>query len=111
MTEKEQSLMDKIKSGFGSISNILFSSIFPPIVEGAELIMKNVEERIMQIEKKIIKKITHLLIIGFGGVLLIFALLFFLIENLSWSYATAFFAVGIIIFVVGLMLKIGETNK
>jgi hypothetical protein len=83
----------------------------PPIAEGAEMVMKNIDSRILCIEKRILRKISFLIILGFGGVLLIFALLFFLINYLSWSNAVAFFFVGIIIFIIGLILKIRESDK
>jgi energy-converting hydrogenase Eha subunit C len=50
------------------------------------------------------------MIISFGGVLLIFALFFSLKEYLDLSNAAAFFSIGIIVFVIGLLLKVGESN-
>jgi len=75
------------------------------------MIMKNIDNRIVLIEKRILRKISTLLIIGFGGVFLILALLFFLIEHLGWSKAAAFFSIGITVFVIGLLLKAGEANR
>jgi len=111
MVEKEQGFMGMIKDGLSYISQIVTASILPPITEGAEMVMKNVEERIMHIQKRMLREISSLVIIGFGGVFLILALLFFLIENLGLSKAVAFFSIGIIIFVIGLLLKIRESNK
>ncbi|RJQ18200.1 hypothetical protein C4573_00575 [Candidatus Woesearchaeota archaeon] len=107
MTEKDHGFMGMIKDGLSFISQTLAASIFPPIAEGAEMVMKNIEERITQIEKRVLKKMAYLLIIVFGTVFLIFALFFFLIENLGWSNAAAFFSIGITIFVIGLLLKVG----
>jgi len=110
-SEKKRGFMDVIKSVLSYISQIISSSIFPQIAEGAEMIMKNIDNRIVLIEKRILRKISTLLIIGFGGVFLILALLFFLIEHLGWSKAAAFFSIGITVFVIGLLLKAGEANR
>ena len=109
--KKEHGFMDRIKDGLIYIFKILSSNIFPQIAEGAEMIMKNIDNRIVLIEKRILRKISTLLIIGFGGVFLILALLFFLIEHLGWSKAAAFFSIGITVFVIGLLLKVGEANR
>jgi len=82
---KENGFMDIIKEGLGYVSKIITASILPPIAEGAEVIMKDIEERIMLIQKRMLRKISSLVIIGFGAVLLIFALFFFLTESLGWS--------------------------
>jgi VIT1/CCC1 family predicted Fe2+/Mn2+ transporter len=73
--------------------------------------MKNIDDRIIQVENRIFRKISHLLIIWFGGVFLIFALLFFLIEYLGWSNAVAFFSIGITVFIIGLLLQLGDSNR
>ena len=124
--EKEGGFMDLIKDGLRHISQIISSSVFPPIAEGTdmvmknaedriEMIMKNIEDRIIRVEKRIenriLRRISSLLIMGFGGVFLLFALFFFMIEYLGWSKAAAFFSVGIIVFVIGLLLKAGESDK
>ena len=113
MTEnkKEHGLMDKIKIGLSNVTHIISASVVPTITEGAEKVMKNIDNRIILIEKRILRKVTSLIILGFGGIFLIFALLFFLIESIGWSKAVAFFSIGIIIFIIGLLLKLGESNK
>jgi predicted MFS family arabinose efflux permease len=109
--EKKHKFMDTIKSGIGYISEIISASIFPRIAEGAESIMKNIDDRIKLIEKRILRKISVLMIIWLGCMFLIFSLFFFLREYLNWSNTASFFSIGIIIFVTGLLLKIGESEK
>jgi hypothetical protein len=117
--EKEGGFMDMIKDGIkdglSNISQIISASIFPPIAEGTDRVMKNIEDRIIRIEKRIenriLRKITSLLIMGLGAVFLLFALFFFLIEYFGWSKAAAFFSIGMIVFVIGLLLKAGESNR
>jgi len=110
-SEKEHGFMDVIKSVLGSISQVILASVLPPIAEGAESVMKKIEDRLVIIEKRIIRKIYSLMLICVGGLFLVFSLLFFLIEYLNWSKTTAFFSIGILIFVIGLLLKIGESDK
>lgn len=108
---KKRRFMDMIKDVFSYISNIVSASIFPSIVEGTEMVINNIEGRIIRIEKRLLRKISSLLIIGFGGIFLIFALFFFLTEYLGWNNAAAFFSIGITIFVIGLLLKLGEPDR
>jgi VIT1/CCC1 family predicted Fe2+/Mn2+ transporter len=89
----------------------MMAGIFPPIEEGTERVIKNIEDRMMLIEKRILRKISSLLIIGFGGIFLVLALLYFLTEYLGWTNAAAFFSVGITVFVIGLLLKAGESER
>jgi len=109
--EKKHGFIGIIKEGLSYLPQILSASIFPKITEGTEMVMKNIDNKIIQIEKRVLRKIYSSLIIGFGGVYLTFALFFLLIEYLNWSKAAAFFSIGIIIFIIGLILKIGELNK
>ncbi|PIN81584.1 hypothetical protein COV13_00825 [Candidatus Woesearchaeota archaeon CG10_big_fil_rev_8_21_14_0_10_32_9] len=110
-SKKENWIMEMIKEVLGYIPQIISASVFSPIAQSTELIMKNIEERIMQMEKRIMRKISSLLIIGIGAIFLIFALFFFLLEFLGWSSTAAFFSIGIIIFVIGLLLKVGGFDK
>jgi len=109
--DKGHGFMDIIKDGLGFISQIITASIIPPIAESAEVVMKNIEERIIRIEKRILRKLTSFVILGVGILFLIFALLFFLIEYIGWSHTAAFFSIGITIFVIGLLIKLKESDN
>jgi hypothetical protein len=109
--EKKQGFRGIIKDILNYISQTILESILPPIAGGTEMVMNNIEDRIMRIEKRIMRKISSFLIIGFGEVLLIFALFFFLIEYLGLSNTTAFFYIGITVFVIGILLKLGEPDR
>lgn len=86
-----------IKSLTETISNVMFS----PIYEKSEVIMNN-------LEKRIIRKMCSIITIGVGALFLVFALFFFLTENLGWNNPEALFSIGIIIFVSGLIIKLME---
>lgn len=112
MVEEEKiGLMDTIKEGFSYISQIIFAGIFPQIAEGTEMVMKTIDDRIKKIETRILKKISSLLIILFGGILLVFGVFFFLTEFLGWSKAGAFFSISIIIFVIGFIIRLTGNYK
>jgi len=109
--EKKHGFMDIIKGWLTHITKIISSSISSPIAEATEMVMNNIESRIIQIEKRIMRHLSSLLIILFGGVFLTFAFFFFLIDFLGWNNATALFFIGIIFFVIGLILKVRESNN
>lgn len=109
--ENTHKFMDKIKSGLSYIPKIISASISQPIADSAELVMNKIDDKIVLIEKRIMRKMYSLLTIGFGAVVLIFALFFFLRESLGWSNAAALFSIGITVFVIGLLMKLGEPNR
>jgi len=109
--EKSHGFMDLVKEGLGALAQTIAASIFPPMAGGAELVMKKVEESILRMEKRLLRKISSLFIIGFGGSLLVVSLFFFLRDFLGWSNALAAFSLGIIVFVTGLLLKVAESNE
>jgi len=109
--EKKHGFMDIIKDGLGYVSQIILASMVPPITQGAEVIMKKIDDRMILLENRVLKKISSLIILGFGAVFLIIALLFFLTEYLHWTNAVSFFSIGITIFVIGLILKLMESGK
>ena len=109
--EKKYGFKSIIKEWLNYISHLISANILSPIEEGTEILMRNLENRIIRVEKKILRDITSLLIIGFGGVFLIFALFFFLKEFLGLSNALAFFSIGGIVFVIGLLLKLKEFRR
>ncbi|MFO8015679.1 MAG: hypothetical protein R6U32_01100 [Candidatus Woesearchaeota archaeon] len=109
--DNEGGFTGKIKEGLSYISQIASEGIFPPIAESAERVMRNIEDKMMHIEKRILRRIGSFLIIGFGSIFLTFALFFFLIEYLSWTKTASFFFIGMTIFVVGLLLRLSESGR
>lgn len=83
----------------------IYETIFSPITNGVEKIMTNVEGGIIKIERRVLMEVSSLLIMGLGGLFLVFALFFFMIEFLELGKAISFFSVGVIVFVIGILLK------
>lgn len=109
--KKENRFLDIVKSGSSYISQIISAAIFQPLEDGAKRVADNLNEKIAIIEGRIIRRAYSSLIIGLGGVFLVLALLFYLKEFLAWSNTAAFFSIGVVIFVIGLMLKLGESRR
>ncbi len=109
--ERKHIFMDMIKDGLSYLSQIVSAAISPLIAEGTEMVMKTIEKRIIYLKKRIARNIFSLLMISFGSIFLIFALFFFLIENLSLTKSASFFYIGIIIFVLGLLLRLFESDR
>jgi len=110
--ESENSgIIGMIKEGLSSISAIVSASIFPQLAKGVDVVMGTIDHRILRIERRIFRKMTSLSLLAFGGILLSFSFFFGLREFLGWSSAIAFFTVGTIIFIIGLLLKVGESGR
>ena len=95
-----------VKDGLRFAFKLASASIFPSIIEGTESIMNIIEKRIAQVEKRIIRNISSLLVIILGGIFLIFSFFFFLVEYLSWSKTASFFSLGVLIILAGLLYKL-----
>ncbi len=110
-SKKEYGFMSIIKDGLNYSFQIILASIFSQITESINLIIKDIEKKIIQIEKRMLRKILSLLIILFGGIFLILGIFFFLIEFLGWSKTVAFFFIGLNVIVIGFMLKVAGYDK
>ena len=109
MTEKkENGFMDIIKDLISNLSHKILGNLIVPIIDSTEIIVHNIENKIQKIQTSIIRKISYFLIIIFGAILLIFSLIFYLIEYLKWSKSLAYFSIGITIVVIGIILKIKD---
>jgi hypothetical protein len=108
---KKNKFMNIVYEVLNFISKIISVSIFPSIEEGTERIMRNIEDRIMIIKRRIIMQIYFILISCFGLVFLIFAIFFFMKEYLAWNNTISFLSIGITIFIISLILKIKESNR
>jgi VIT1/CCC1 family predicted Fe2+/Mn2+ transporter len=93
--EKKNGIMDIIKDVLSYIPQIISASIVPSIAKSTEIVLNNIETRIMQIEKSIARRVSSFFIMFFGGIFLIFAIFFSLKEYLEWSNSMAFFTIGI----------------
>lgn len=103
-------LLHTIKQGLSYVPQIVSESLLPNIVKSGEVVLKRFDDRLLFIERRIIRKMSSLLVIGFGGVLLIFSLFFFF-SDLGLSNALSFLYIGVIVFVIGVLLKVMESSE
>ena len=112
MTEhKESGFLDLIRNGFDQVSKIISEGIFSQVTEGTDMVLKNIEHRLLRMEQRILRKLSSFLVIGFGCIFLVFALFFFQKEYLGWSNTAAFFFIGVTVFMIGILLKTGEYGR
>jgi len=109
--EKKQGWTALLKDGLHYFSQVISANIFSPLAEGAETVLRNIECRIIRIEQRMLRKLSSWIVLWLGGIFLLFALFSFLREYLGWNNTIAFFSLGIVIFVSGLLLKIREAEK
>lgn len=108
--EKKHGFAGMVKEVFSYISGIASAGILPQILERVNKVMKNIDYRLIQVERRIFRKMYSLLIITFGGLFIIFSLFFILKDYFGFSNAFSFFSIGIFLFMIGFMLKIGEDD-
>ncbi|MFH0875624.1 MAG: hypothetical protein V1859_06815 [archaeon] len=103
--KKESGFFGTIKDLLGLVSQTMSTIIYQPI---AEMVLQNIENRIIKIEKRIIRKVSSLAVILLGAIFLVLALFSFLVDFFGWSKALAYFTIGIALLLFGLVLKTRE---
>ncbi len=104
--EKEnRGFVDIIVDGLDSIAKRILENISASFSKEFEKISHNFEERLVQIEQKILLMIFSFAIIGISMIFIAFALFFYLREYLGWSNSASFLTIGIIMLAAGLLLK------
>lgn len=111
MAKKEDGFTGMLKYVLEYISGIVSSSVFSSVAEGTKIVMGIIEKRLLLLQRKMLLSLSSFVIMGFGALLLVFALFFFMIENLGWSYSAAFLVVGIIVIFTGIILKLGGLSR
>jgi hypothetical protein len=109
--KKERGFIESLKGGLSYLSKLISATIFPSLMVGAGTVMKTIDSQIIRIERRLLRNVSSILIIGFGAGLLIFALISYLKDFFGWSNAAALFSVGIIVSVLGLLLRLGNSDN
>jgi hypothetical protein len=110
-SKKELGFMGRVRAGLSGLTHAVVTSIVSPIAAGAEGVMDSMDERVMRMEKRIQKKLSALMVIGFGAALLVGALFYFLRESLGWSNVLTFFSLGMTIVVIGLLFRVKNAES
>ncbi|PIN93812.1 hypothetical protein COU54_01705 [Candidatus Pacearchaeota archaeon CG10_big_fil_rev_8_21_14_0_10_31_24] len=109
--EKENRFRSSLKEGLSYISNVISAKLFNQIIGSTQRVIDNIEDRIMKIQKNLLRKILIVQVFWLGIVLLIFALFFFIKDFFDWNNSISFLFIGIIVFIIALVLQFGEQNK
>src|SRR3989338_7842824 len=102
---KAMVLMDSIKSGFGSISDAVFSGFFSSVNREADVLIDKLEERALALQERLLKNLAVALVIGIAGAFIIFSAYFYLVESQQMSKAGAFLLLGILMIIAGWLIK------
>lgn len=108
--ENNSGLKTILENGLGYISSIISEKMYPRRDENTETFMKNIDNTVLTIEKRVLRKILSFIVIGVGTLFLLFALFSYVKESLGWSNSLAYLSLGIIILIIGLILKLNENE-
>ena len=101
--KKNRGFIEVVKDCLDYSAQKISANMAPPIIiEIVERIAQSLENRIISIEERLMKKMFSFVLIGFGVIFLVFALFFFLREFLGWSNSVGFFSIGIVMLAIGL---------
>jgi VIT1/CCC1 family predicted Fe2+/Mn2+ transporter len=103
--QKKEGFMKLINDALNYVMELIMIKTSLYVNEGAEIITKIIEKKMMRLIKKIQIKMASFTLLLLGVIFLILALLFFLIENLMWSKTIAFLVMGVIIFIAGYLIN------
>jgi len=92
------------KKSFPSMISTFLSSIFSSlknsIAKGADEILDHMEERIMGLQKKMLRHFFIMLCIGAGIAALLLSLCFYLIDALQWPRYMVFLVLGLVLLII-----------
>ena len=99
MIKKTQVKKEGFPSMLSSFFGGLFSSIKDHVTHGADVILDHIEERILELQKKMIRNFFIMLCIGAGIVALLLSLCFYLTDILRWPRYAIFLVIGILLLI------------
>ncbi|MFW5745925.1 MAG: hypothetical protein ACOCWQ_00045 [Nanoarchaeota archaeon] len=101
----------QVREGISTVSQALFSNVFSQVNQEADILLDKAEQRVMIIEDRILGRLKSAALMGVGALLIILAVLFFLIEDLGLWFYEAFGIMGIIVIVVGLIIRVRQLTQ
>ena len=98
--EKSRDKKEESPSMFSAFFSSLFSSIKDRVKQGADAVIDHLEERILMLQKKMLRHLFIMLCIGAGVVALLISLYFYLIDVLQWPRHTIFLVLGFALLII-----------
>lgn len=108
---KESTTAKAIKTGISAVSDVLFSQVFSRLNNATQNLMDTVKSNMMQLQERMAEKLFSSLLIGLGIISLVVAIFFYLREYVAVTKTQAFFGVGIILLLIGYVLKYLSLKK
>ena len=93
---KKEGFPSMLSSFFGG----LFSSIKDRVAQGADAIIDHMEERILALQKKMLRNLFIMLCILAGIVALLLSLCFYLVDVLNWPRYVIFLVLGVLLLII-----------
>jgi pilus assembly protein TadC len=98
--EKSKDKKEETPSMFSAFFSSLFSSIKDRIKQGADAVIDSLEERVLMLQKKMLRSLFIMLCIGVGIFALLLSLSFYLIDVLQWSRYNVLLVFGVALFII-----------
>ena len=96
--------------GLGSFFKDALGNAFKGMINEAprfsERMIHRVKLELWRVEKRVMKSLTSLFILFLSFATLALAAVFFLIESLNFTKALAFLTIGVILLIIGIILKL-----
>jgi VIT1/CCC1 family predicted Fe2+/Mn2+ transporter len=105
MEAEEENVFDMFKTSLSSVSQMLISGVVLKVSEQAHGIMEQVEDQAKTIQDNVMKTILSSLSMAAAAFFFLFSFLFFMIEYLEVPVTISFFVVGLIVLVIGFIIR------
>ncbi|HLC61501.1 MAG TPA: hypothetical protein VJI52_00605 [Candidatus Nanoarchaeia archaeon] len=93
---KKEGFPSMLSSFFGG----LFSSIKDRVTQGADAVLDHIEERIVSLQKKLLRNLFIMLCISAGIAALLLSLCFYLVDVLHWQRYVIFLVLGALLLII-----------
>ncbi|MDO8459680.1 MAG: hypothetical protein Q7S74_01090 [Nanoarchaeota archaeon] len=106
----KNSIIDYVKEGASVLSGKAASYVSTRVKEEVGAFIDRIEQRIITIEERLLRNLLAMIIISSSIIFLALAVFFFMAEYLKLTNTISFLIVGIILLLVGIIIK-GGKNK
>lgn len=103
--KKSNPLVSGLATGASVLVDILLGNLFVRVNEEADVLLDKAEKRALVAQEKLTKRLGVSLVVAIGAFFLLLALLFYLHEQMGWSWALAYVVLGAVMLVLGFLLK------
>lgn len=109
--ESKSRILKVIKSGVSAVSDLLVNKVFPEVNEEVDIVLEKVEDKMLELEARIVRNLTASLVMTFALIALGLSGFYFLVESLNVPKAKAFLYLGFVLILISFMLKYNNLRK